>query len=335
MVFGLVASTSDHGRAAVYLEGQVQNLFEDMRLRSVCWVSMLERIWRWTERKAAVRRQVGPQYLLGGCRMLIATSAGTTLRRTTQPEESDECRKITVASDERTQLVERFRSVLASKNLNVNTVSRETERIFGGASSYFIPHNFCYDLVTHGISPHVCQVLALSKLTGYSFSDLLALFAFRPDEIPRLQLKLHRQRTVLLPSVTYDKSRTLPYLGTRTIPQFLEYTGPCARIASKTPMWSVDRIEAHNRRLFLYARIGSEDAIAFPELVPGSIVRVDPFHSWIDSDARRNGNRPPIYLIEHQGGLVCCQASLLGGDRILLTPPIPQDYSTPSCFVAQ
>src|SRR6266481_4200614 len=86
--------------------------------------------------------------------MLIATRAGTTLRRTTQPEESDESRKITVASDERAQLVERFRSVLASKNLNVNTVSRETERIFGGASSYFIPHNFCYNLVTHGISPH-------------------------------------------------------------------------------------------------------------------------------------------------------------------------------------
>jgi len=253
--------------------------------------------------------------------MLIATSAGTTLRRTTQPEESDECRKITVASDERTQLVERFRSALASKNLNVNTVSRETERIFGGASSYFIPHNFCYDLVTHGISPHVCQVLALSKLTGYSFSDLLALFGFPPDEIPRLQLKLHRQRTVLLPSVTYDKNRTLPYLGTQIIPQFLEYTEPCARIVSKTPMWSVGRIETHNRRRFLYARIGSEDAIAFPELVPGSIVRIDPFHSWIDSDARRNGNRSPIYLIEHQGGLVCCQASLLGGDRILLTPP--------------
>jgi hypothetical protein len=239
----------------------------------------------------------------------------------TQPEQIGESRKITVESDDRTQLVERLRSVLASKNLNVNTVSKETERIFDASSAYFIPHNFCYNLATYGISPHVCQVLALSRLTGYSFSDLLTLFGFPPDEIPRLQLKLHRQCTVLLPSVTYDKSRTLPYLGTQTIPQFLEYTGPCAKIASKNPMWAVGRIEAHNRRRFLYVRIGSEDAMAFPELAPGSIVRVDPLRSRIDSDAQRNGNRPPIYLIEHQGGLVCCQASLLGGDRLLLTPP--------------
>jgi len=33
---------------------------------------------------------------------------------------------------------------------------------------------------------------------------------------------------------------------------------------------------------FLYARVGNQDAFAFPELVPGSVVRVDPLRSAIE-----------------------------------------------------
>src|SRR5258705_9679002 len=44
---------------------------------------------------------------------------------------------------------------------NLNAVSKETERIFGASSLYFIPHNFCYNVAAQGISPHICQVFAL------------------------------------------------------------------------------------------------------------------------------------------------------------------------------
>ena len=253
--------------------------------------------------------------------MLTPISEPKLHQRVTRLEQTHESTKIGATYDQRTQLIERFRSLLAAKNLSLNAVSKETERIFGASSLYFIPHNFCYNVAAHGISPHVCQVFALSKLTGYGFSDFLTFFGFPPDEIPRLQLKLHTQRTVLLPSVTYDKSRVLPYLGAKILPHSLDHTGPFAKIASRSPFCSVAEIEARNRRSFLYARVGNQDALAFPELAPGSVVRVDPLRSDIEADPAPNGGRRPIYLVEHLGGLSACHASLLGRDRILLTPP--------------
>src|SRR5258706_3497872 len=253
--------------------------------------------------------------------MLTPISGPKLRQRVTRLEQAHEFTKITVTYDQRTQLIERFRSLLAAKNLSLNAVSKETERIFGASSLYFIPHNFCYNVAAQGISPHICQVFALSKLTGYRFSDFLTLFGFPPDEISRLQLKLHTQRTVLLPSVSYDKSRMLPYFGAEVLSHSMDHTGPLAKIACKNPLWSVATVEAHNRRSFLYARVGNQDAFAFPELVPGSVVRVDPLSSAIEADPAPNGRRRPIYLVGHPGGLSAAHVSLLGRDRILLTPP--------------
>jgi len=253
--------------------------------------------------------------------MLTPISEPKLRQRVAHIEHVHESAKVTLNYDHRTQLIERLRSVLAAKNVSLNALSKATERIFGASSLYFIPHNLCYNVAAQGISPHICQVFALSKLTGYRFSDFLTLFGFPPDEISRLQLKLHTQRTVLLPSVTYDKSRMLPYFGAEVRPHSMDYTGPLAKISFKSPLWSVAAIEAHNRRSFLYARVGSQDAFAFPELVPGSVVRVDPFRSAIEADPVTCGGRRPIYLVEHVRGLSACHVSLLGRDRILLTPP--------------
>src|SRR5260370_23180003 len=94
-------------------------------------------------------------------------------------------------------------------------------------------------------------------------------------------MKLHTQRTILLPSVTYDKSRVLPYLGANILPHSLDHTGPFAKISSRDPFCSVAEIEARNRRSFLYARVGNQDALAFSELSPGTVVLVYPPSSHI------------------------------------------------------
>src|SRR5260370_34717409 len=106
--------------------------------------------------------------------MLTPISGPKLRQRVTRLEQAHEFTKITVTYDQRTQLIERFRSLLAAKNLSLNAVSKETQRIFGPSSLYFIPHNFCYNVAAHGISPHVCQVLPLSKLCGYAFCALLS-----------------------------------------------------------------------------------------------------------------------------------------------------------------
>lgn len=219
--------------------------------------------------------------------------------------------------------VARFRALLGTKQLNVNLLSKHTERLYGASSPYFIPHNFCYNLLANRTSPHICQVFALSKLAGYSFSDCLTLFGFSLENIIRFQLKLHQERTVLLPSVSYSKNTLIPFLGSLVKPGSLEHTGPFSDKAHLHSPCTVKKIEEYNRHSFLYARIGQKDALAFPNLVPGSIVRVDQRRTNIQvrgtSNGVANGNRP-LYLVEYPGGLVCSPVDLVDRDHIRLSP---------------
>lgn len=58
---------------------------------------------------------------------------------------------------------------------------------------------------------------------------------------------------------------------------------------------------------FLYAKIGSEDAFAFPDLLPGSVVRVNP--QFQDNLVLRESGTisDRIFLIEHSKGFCCCR----------------------------
>ena len=62
---------------------------------------------------------------------------------------------------------------------------------------------------------------------------------------------------------------------------------------------------APEERRCLFARIGPEDAFAFPELLPGSIVRVNPQDISPSADDAVHRSRPQLLLIEHDRGLWC------------------------------
>jgi hypothetical protein len=72
-----------------------------------------------------------------------------------------------------------------------------------------------------------------------------------------------------------------------------------------------------NRRHFLYAKVGREDGFSFPDLLPGSIVRVDPRIPGDVLSAERGRRSRRIFLIEHEKGLWCCRIQLIGRDRVL------------------
>src|SRR5205807_9132521 len=90
----------------------------------------------------------------------------------------------------------------------------------------------------------------------------------------RLQLQLSSRRTVLLDSSLDDPNAFIPWLrslGTSAPPagvvplsQVLEWTKP-RRLASLGELQDKGS---------LYAKIGYQDALAFPDLLAGSIVRV-------------------------------------------------------------
>jgi hypothetical protein len=241
----------------------------------------------------------------------------------TTPSHAAECiARHIIEREWRSEFVERFRALLRTKQMTVNMLSKATEQLYGATSPFFVPHNFCYNVVAKRTSLHICQVLALSKLTGYDFSECLAFFGFPADNITRFQLLLHSERTVLLPSVVYDKNRLIPFMGSIVNPEDLDHTGSLASKAHQDAGYPAAKIEECNRHNFLYARIGQKDALAFPDVFPGSIVRVDQRRVNLQPGVRGQGQSAqsrPIYLVEYPGGLVCCHVDALNRDDILLT----------------
>src|SRR5882724_13276522 len=88
-------------------------------------------------------------------------------------------------------------NILRQSGFTVTQLSLGTGKRYGSRSPYFIPPTFLYKLRS-GVTPHVCQIAALSESTGYSFVDWLRLCGFDLQQIPCLQIRLHTERTVLV-----------------------------------------------------------------------------------------------------------------------------------------
>ena len=116
--------------------------------------------------------------------------------------------------------VDGLRNILGRDGHTITQLSAATRRRYGSRSPYFIPPSFLYRLRS-GVTPHVCQIVALSESTGYRFVDWLRIFGFDLHQIPRLQIRLHPERTTLVtpmedcfepflprPSLGYERSRS-------------------------------------------------------------------------------------------------------------------------------
>jgi hypothetical protein len=148
--------------------------------------------------------------------------------------------------------------------------------------------------------------------------DWLALFGFRLDDIPRLQAILPRPRTSLLDSTVYDDGAEIPWFRERRQDSALPPVVPLSQILATAGPMPLSSLVATNRDGFRYAKIGQYDAFAFPDLVPGSIVRANPA-SVKHLLPQPNGEiSKHIFLVEHGRGLCCCRLHLAAENRITL-----------------
>ena len=215
-----------------------------------------------------------------------------------------------------TQLAERVKSILASKNLTLHKASQRSAELFGRSSPHYLPHNLYYDLRHGSFSPGLFQVFALSRISNYRVTDWLRVFGFEVEVIPRLQLQLSSRRTVLLDSSLDDPNAFIPWLrnlGTSAPPagvvplsQVLEWTKP-RRLASLGELQDKGS---------LYAKIGYQDALAFQDLLAGSIVRVRPGTTGGMGGRMSGEGSQNLFLVEHGKGLCCCQIRTVAGGRI-------------------
>ncbi len=214
------------------------------------------------------------------------------------------------------EIAERIKSILDTRHLTLYQVSQKLEATYGHASPYSLPHNLYYGLKLGTFSPSLYQLFALSRISDYRMADWLHVFEFDLEEIPLLQVLLPTKRTILLDSTLGNPNSWVPWFRDKSHDAIIPPVAPLSQLLEVGPPLRQRSLLRMNTQRFLYAKVGSEDAIGFPDLLPGSIVRVDTRLSGTISEATRiRSNR--LFLVEHGKGLSCCRLLSAGENRIL------------------
>lgn len=193
----------------------------------------------------------------------------------------------------------RIRAVLASRGLSLHQVSSASARLYGVNSPFHIPHTLYHALARSEVfGPSLAQTCALSRITGYRVEDWIAVLGVDLGRVAGLEATLPLKRTRLLEPPN-SRSAFLPRSpsGWKGMPP-AHSVFPLGQLLQ----WSNDVPREVAEHRFLFARIGSEDAFAWPELLPGSIVRVIPQPQAAMAPDRGD---PPLRVIEHERGLWC------------------------------
>jgi transcriptional regulator with XRE-family HTH domain len=214
-------------------------------------------------------------------------------------------------------LGERIRSILAHKSLTLYQVSRESEALYGRSSPHFLPHTLYYGLRGGVSRPSVYQILALSRISGYALYDWLRVFGFNLEDIPRTQILVHSKRTKLVDSSLTDGGDWISWVRNRSGHVDVPPVAPLARLLEPSSPLRIRALEETSRSGFLFARIGAEDALAFPDLVPGSIVRVNRERPPGFASGQGHALLNRIYLVEHSKGLFCCRLRFVDENTIV------------------
>jgi len=210
-----------------------------------------------------------------------------------------------------------LKAVLERRHLTLHSLSQKSASAYGRSSPYYIPHHLYNDLRRGFFSPSLYQLCALSRLSGYELADWLRVFGFDLEDIPRLQILLPAKRTVLLDS-SLDRPESL-------IPWFRDVSGniphegivPLGQLIAHSSPRSLESLLTTGEQHFLYVKIGRHDALAFPTLLPGSIVRVNTSVKERTLIAGENCQSKKIFLIELGKRLWCSRLNFLGKNRIV------------------
>jgi transcriptional regulator with XRE-family HTH domain len=216
----------------------------------------------------------------------------------------------------KTELVDRVKAILQGKGLTLYKCSQMTRKLYGRSSPYFVPHNLYYDLENGTFSPSLHQLFALSKVSGYNFNDWLRGFGFNPEDIARLQVLLSSQRTSMLDSSLVDPEVWIPWLRNKPGNVRTPAIAPLGRLLEMAPSRRLRSIDRSYKSNFVHAKIGREDALAFPDLLPGSIVRADTRITQVPTSNGRTDSKA-LFLIQHSNGFYCCRLQTVAKNRVI------------------
>ena len=215
------------------------------------------------------------------------------------------------------ELPRRVKAILASRGLTLHQVSQTTEALYGRSSLFFLPHNLYYELALRTFTPSLHQLFALSRISNYQLADWLRVFGFDLTALTRLKILLSYKRTVLLDPSLDDANSWIPWFESKAAKDPIPGIVPVGRLLDHTPPRRLASLSDINNRNFLYAKLGRQDAFAFPDLLPGSIVRVNP-HWKLEPFSCINAKiSDHFFLIAHSRGLHCCRLQAIGKNAVI------------------
>jgi hypothetical protein len=202
-------------------------------------------------------------------------------------------------------VAERIQRILASKGLTLYQASQQSIALFGRPSPYYLPHNLYYDLRHGPFTPSIFQVFALSRISGYRVLDWMYVLGIDLENVLRLQALLARKRTAVIDSTLIDTHASVPWFRSRAPQNPLPEIAPLAQLLERIGPRRISPIAGVHAGRFFYAKIGTQDALAFPDLLPGSIVRANA--GLIRESLPQEGGHVSqrIFLFEHSKGLFC------------------------------
>lgn len=224
------------------------------------------------------------------------------------------------ASQPNERLAESVRGILATRNLTLYKVAALSRSDYPGRPRYHLPANLYFRLRSLNWTPTLYQLSVLSKLSEYHLADWLSVFGFPPDAISRVEATLRRPRTNLLDSTVYDPRATITWFRERREKRAIPGVVALREILEPSGSQQLLSLLPAGSPKYVYAKIGIQDALAFPELLPGSIVRVDPRLAAPLARGTNGTNANSIFLVEHEGGYCCCRLHYEKTDRITLLP---------------
>jgi transcriptional regulator with XRE-family HTH domain len=217
----------------------------------------------------------------------------------------------------KSEVVERVKEILDSKGLTLYQISEQTRSLYGPSSPYFLPHNLYYNIGLGTFSPSLHQLFALSKISDYRFNDWLCVFGFNPEDIVRLQVFLASKRTLLLDTSVDDPESWVPWFRDRPENRSIPAIAPIAQLLDLAPSRRLRSVQETGTNDFIYAKIGLEDALAFPDLLPGSIVRANARLTKLMLPVASGEATDCLFLIEHANGFWCCRLQAVGKRRLV------------------
>lgn len=208
---------------------------------------------------------------------------------------------------------DRVKTILGLKDLTLHQVSRRSAQLYGSSSPYLLSHGLYQELRSGVFAPSLHQLCALSRISGFMLLDWLHVFGFNLDGVLRMQASQPSKRTVRLDTSLDNSPNAL-------VPWFQDAPGsspsagmlPLGQLVKPSQPIKLSSLSRTTMPGFLYAKVGHQDALAFPDLLPGSIVRVN---SNIAELSSRTTER--IFLVEHCKGLWCCRLHWTGEKRIV------------------